>query len=143
MRKLGRFSSWLCGAALILVLVASPARATIFTGTDGAGHTASADFELSGTTLTITLTNQGTAKQVTLDVLHAIFFNVTGGPTLTQGTANLTAGSTLINYDGTDHEFDPQMLATAGATSRVRPSRRRPASPTRFRPRATRSAAFG
>ena len=66
-------------------------------------------FDLSGTTLSITLTNTLTATSpmyvlpgkknegfTQSDVLLGLFFDVAGNPTLTKGTANLTTGSTII-----------------------------------------------
>ena len=72
----------------------------------GTGNTdsASAQFELTGNTLTVTLANTSTsasAKYVPADVLMAVYFGTTSLSALTPGNASLD-GSTVINPDGTD-----------------------------------------
>src|SRR4029077_12568882 len=65
---------------------------------------ASAQFDLSGSTLTVTLTNTSTsanAQYVPSDVLMAVYFGTTSLASLTPNTASLD-GSTLISWDGSD-----------------------------------------
>ena len=84
----------LCAAAMFAA-VASPARAAnvLFTG---AGNTVSALFVTSGTTLTVTLTNNQAAANDFPDVLTAVFFNCTGCGNLTTVSA-VSSGPTYVN----------------------------------------------
>ncbi len=73
-------------------------------GTSGNNLAASAQFDLSGTTLTITLTDTATsanAQYVPSDILTAVYFGTTSLAALTPGTASLD-GSTIISSDLTD-----------------------------------------
>jgi hypothetical protein len=82
------------GAALALLAWAAPGRAdVIFSGTSG-GLSASADFSLSGSTLTVTLTNtSATTALVPADVLTGVFFD--SAHTLTPTSAAYPNGSTI------------------------------------------------
>lgn len=69
--------------------------AVIFTGSAGS-RSASAEFDLTGTTLTVTLTNTSAADAlVPIDILTALFFNVAGNPALTRTSAT-TGGNTFL-----------------------------------------------
>jgi len=73
-------------------------------GTSGNALSASAQFDLSGTTLTITLTDTATsanAQYLPSDILTAVYFGTTSLAALTPGTASLD-GSTIISTDLTD-----------------------------------------
>jgi len=86
-------------AALALGLSATAANATVvFTGSSGS-LAASAEFTVSGSTLTVTLTNTSANDVlVPADVLTAVFFNLAGNPSLTRTSALLAGGSTVF-YD--------------------------------------------
>jgi hypothetical protein len=92
-------SSTVC-ASLALLVWASPGRADLlFSGSSGT-QSASAQFDLTGTTLTVTLTNTSSADVlVPTDVLTAVCFNTSH--TLTPKSANLgfssVAYGTLTN----------------------------------------------
>jgi hypothetical protein len=95
---------------VIAAFYASMAFATFLTfnggGVNGAsGNTvsASAQFDFTGGTLTVTLTNtstSATSKYVPSDVLMAVYFGTTSLASLTPQTASLD-GSTVISPDGT------------------------------------------
>src|SRR5262245_23014587 len=93
------FFTALTAVTMLFLSNSSVSRAALFTGTSGT-LSAEADFQLSGTTLTITLTNTGVSTN-NPTLLHGLYFNVTGSPTLTAGTANLVSGSTQVNLNGT------------------------------------------
>jgi hypothetical protein len=96
-------------AALSFLVSTAYATTITFTGggTNGASGNnlaASAEFDLSGSTLTVTLTNTATssnAKYVPSDVLTAVYFGTTSLAALTPETATLD-GSTVISPDGTN-----------------------------------------
>jgi PEP-CTERM motif len=82
----------LLGLSAGLVGVAAHS-AVIFSGSVG-DRSATAEFDLSGTTLTVTLTNTSTVDQlVPTDILTALFFNVAGNPALTR-TSGISGGPT-------------------------------------------------
>jgi PEP-CTERM motif len=89
--------------AVALVGFVSTSQATVtFSGSSG-NLAASASFSITGTNLTIVLTNTSTADVlVPVDVLTALFFDMNGVPpaTLTPVSAMLTAGSMV--YYGPD-----------------------------------------
>jgi len=88
-----RFFITTLGAALLSLMWASPSRAITFTGSSGT-LAASADFELSGSTLTVTLTNTSTNTALDpTDVLTAVAFNTTKA--LTPVSASLPTGTTV------------------------------------------------
>ena len=73
-------------------------------GASGNTLSASAQFDLSGSTLTVTLTNTATsasAKYVPSDVLTAVYFGTTSLAGLSPQTASLD-GSTVVSPDGTN-----------------------------------------
>src|SRR5262245_11188854 len=79
-----------------LVLMAPMAHsATLYTASSG-NLAASANFDLSGNTLTVTLTNTSASDVlVPADVLTAVLFSVSGG-TLSPQSAALAAGSQVF-----------------------------------------------
>ncbi|NOS82076.1 MAG: PEP-CTERM sorting domain-containing protein [Nitrospira sp.] len=94
-KQIGSLGSILIGIAMATVGLTGQAQAISFTATNGTNLSASADFQLSGTTLTVVLTNTSAADVlVPADVLTAVFFSSNG--TLTSGTAILTAGSAVV-----------------------------------------------
>jgi hypothetical protein len=100
------------GFVLAASLGSLPAYAGLFTGsgtsTDGSSLAATANFSLTGPTLTIVLTNTGSplngAPASQASVLTELLFNGTPATTTslpgTSGTANLTAGSSLVQNTG-------------------------------------------
>jgi hypothetical protein len=94
-----------------LNLLASMAFATSITfsggginGASGNNLSASAQFDLNGSILTVTLTNTATSANNTYvpsDVLMAVYFGTTSLAGLTPQTASLN-GSSIVNPDGTD-----------------------------------------
>ncbi|MBF2020093.1 MAG: PEP-CTERM sorting domain-containing protein [Hydrococcus sp. C42_A2020_068] len=75
----------------------APAAAVIFTGSQG-NLAASADFQISGNTLTLTLTNTSTAdSNVPSDVLTAVFFKLPNNINLTLNSVFLNNGSNLLH----------------------------------------------
>ncbi|MFQ5844326.1 MAG: XDD4 family exosortase-dependent surface protein [Planctomycetota bacterium] len=95
----GRATSlWLRGAAWALVFFAgreAAAASVTFTATGG-GLSASAKFEKFDTNLVITLTNTATTDlTVPSQGLTALFFDITGSPTLTPVSAILPPGGTI------------------------------------------------
>lgn len=94
-----------CLSALLGILSTS-ANATLFTGASG-NLAASVDFSISGNTLTVVLTNTASADVlVPADVLTAVFFDISGNPTLTSVSALLTSGSSVF--------YDPQGQPAGG-----------------------------
>lgn len=90
-------------AALAALGAASGASAgpLLVTGMGGSLE-ATALFEVSGTDLIITLTNTSSADVlVPADVLTALFFDITGSPSLTGTSAVLGLGS-VVHFGGTD-----------------------------------------
>ncbi len=101
-----QFHKVLVGLSTGLVAVAAQS-AVIFSGSVG-DRAAQVEFALSGTTLTVTLTNTSTVDQlVPIDILSAVYFNVVGdplltrtsaiagGPTTTGGTPDFAAGAVV------------------------------------------------
>jgi hypothetical protein len=75
------------------------------TGPGGAPLAASADFTISGSTLTIVLTNTAgvnSAQDVPGSTLTGLFFDLTGSPSLTPVSALLTSGSTIFQASSCD-----------------------------------------
>lgn len=94
-KQIGSFSSMLIGVAMATVGLSGQAQAISFTATNGTNLSASADFQLSGTTLTVVLTNTSSADVlVPVDVLTAVFFSSNG--TLASVSALLSTGSTVF-----------------------------------------------
>ena len=94
-----------------LTLLVSTAFATSITfsgggmnGASGNNLSASAQFALTGSTLTVTLTNTATSannKYVPSDILMAVYFGTSSLASLTPQTASLD-GSTIVDPDGTN-----------------------------------------
>lgn len=84
---------------------ASSANAVVFTfsgpsNASGDMLSATAEFIVTGTVLTIVLTNtQATAATDGADVLDGLFFDIAGSPTLSNGSVALSAGSTFVHRD--------------------------------------------
>lgn len=92
----------LAGAAALLVGSATSHAAPItFTGSSGA-LSASVIFDVVGGNLQVTLTNTAAnpATMVPADVLTAVFFDVTGNPTLSRISAVLGTGAVTRNGAG-------------------------------------------
>ena len=83
------------GLAVMLACTAGTAAASF---TDG---TSTADFAIVGGNLQVTLSTTSNAS-VPTDVLTALFFSITGNPTLTSISAVLGAGSTITAGGTTD-----------------------------------------
>lgn len=114
-------------AGALIGLLSTTANATLFTGSSG-NLAASADFSISGSTLTVVLTNTSSSDVlVPSDVLTAVFFDISGNPTLTSVSAVLTGGSTVF-YDpdgqpaggvvGGEWGYDTGLSGPSGAGSR-------------------------
>jgi MYXO-CTERM domain-containing protein len=103
-----RFLITTLGAAMLALAWATPSQAIVFSGSSGT-LSASADFELSGNTLTVTLTNTSPHDVlVPTDVLTAVFFNTTTA--MTPLSANLNGSSvfygSIVNNVGEGWQFD-------------------------------------
>lgn len=86
------------GAVVVSLALASQAHAAsiLFTGTSG-NLSASAEFGISGSTLTILLTNTATvAPTSSTNALTGVFFTLAVDPTLTPVSAVLPLGSSII-----------------------------------------------
>ena len=88
---------------LVAVGASSSANAVIFnfsgnSNASGNPLAASADFTVSGTTLTIVLTNTATGAAMNgADVLDGVFFDIAGSdPVFSNGNVALTSGSSLV-----------------------------------------------
>lgn len=99
MKKLG----WVSLSALALLAASSRSEAVIFNfaGVSGSGSGdilhASVEFLVSGTTLTVIVTNtDNNAAFNGADVLSSVYFDIAGNPTLSNGNATLTSGSSLV-----------------------------------------------
>jgi hypothetical protein len=98
----------ICSCVIAVALTAQPAGAIPITfagsGTNsGTGHALSANvtFDVSGTSLLVTLVNTS-SLDVTQpsDVLTGVFFNIGGNPSLTKTSATVSLGSSIISSDG-------------------------------------------
>lgn len=96
---------FILGAAGVFAL-AAPASAVLFVGSTVSGESgntlaASADFSLSGTTLTVVLTNTTTdITEVNSDLLSGVMWDVGGSSSIVSAdSVDLTAGSS-ITFDG-------------------------------------------
>jgi hypothetical protein len=88
-------------ALLASIAITHPAIAVpvTFTGTSGSKK-ATAEFDVSGSTLIVTLTNSSTYDvMVPTDVLTGVFFNIPGNPTLTKISAKLAPGSVIQSHN--------------------------------------------
>jgi PEP-CTERM motif len=100
MRNLVRVRGIMAGVAVIasIALAASPAGAISFTFSDATGRSGSVDFTQSGADLTVTLTNTALGATANpTDVLTAVFFSLSGSPTLTGSSALVNSGSAVVN----------------------------------------------
>lgn len=96
--------SYVAASAVVALCAASVASAAVsFSGTSGA-RSASVSFEVSGSTLTVILTNTSNADVlVPVDVLTGVFFSVSGNTVnFSRLAAVLNTGSTVTNGGGTD-----------------------------------------
>lgn len=84
--------------ASIVGAAASVASAAPYVSTATVGSlSARAEFDTAGTNLIVTLTNISAADVlIPADVLTAVFFDISGGPTLTRVSATLAPGSTVL-----------------------------------------------
>jgi len=89
--------------ALTLLAAASKSDAVVFSfeGVSGSGSGdilhATVEFLCSGSQLTVIVTNtDDNAAFNGADVLSSVYFNIAGNPTLTNGNATLTGGSSLV-----------------------------------------------
>src|SRR5205823_8651290 len=84
-------------AAATAIGFASPASAAlVFTGTNGSNLSASATFDIVGGNLLVTLTNtSGVDVNDPAQVLHALFFDISGNPSLTYTSANICGSCTF------------------------------------------------
>jgi hypothetical protein len=90
------FAFFLAAVGMVSSAVATP---ITFTGSSGS-LAASVSFDIVGGNLVVTLTNTSSADVlVPTDVLTAVFFNVSGNPTLSKISGLLAGGSTVI-YNG-------------------------------------------
>jgi hypothetical protein len=93
-------------AAAVMALTATPAyAAVVFSGTNGSNLSASATFDIVSGHLMVTLTN--TSNEDVNDpaqVLHALFWDMTGNPSLTYTSANICGSCTFTSAGptGTD-----------------------------------------
>lgn len=68
-----------------------------FSGTNDSNLSASATFDISGSTLQVTLRNTSASDAlVPADVLTAVFFSLAGNPALMPASATIPAGSSLL-----------------------------------------------
>ena len=93
-RKAAYAGALALGAAV--AMAPADANALLVTGLSG-NRAASADFSIVGGDLQVILTNTSTADVlVPIDVLTAVFFNISGVGTLTPVSALLTSGSVVL-----------------------------------------------
>src|SRR5689334_2617488 len=86
----------LAGAAIFAVPLAANAGPALFVGSAGS-RSASVNFDNLGGNLVLTLANTSSLDtMVPTDVLTAVFFTLSGSPTLTPLSALLASGSTVI-----------------------------------------------
>jgi len=101
-----QFTKHLMMAAVLTVGISAVAGASSITYSGSAGNlSAQAVFDLTGNTLTVTLTNTSLYDVlVPADVLTAVLFDVAGSGLLTKGTATLSTGSSVAFFppSGTD-----------------------------------------
>ncbi len=98
--------------AFVVMQAPSSSRASVIFSNSVGGLAATAEFDLSGTTLTLALKNVGTNNVTTsAQTLTALFFNLTGNPTVTPVSAYLNpfpgsevifspTGATTLSFDG-------------------------------------------
>lgn len=106
MKNLKHAIGGMMGAAAILI--AQSGGATMATFNLDAQHSATADFSISGSTLTIVLDNTGAAAQVPIDVLTSVGFNVPAGVALSPVSASYSgslAYGSLVNNVGEGWQY--------------------------------------
>jgi hypothetical protein len=101
-------------AAAAAVTIATPAAASVtFNGTNGSNLSASAMFDVVGGHLQVTLTNtSGVDVNDPAQILHALFWDMTGNPSLSYTSANICGSCT---FTGAEPTWVP-----SGATSPTR-----------------------
>lgn len=74
-------------------------------GTNGQALSATANFQVSGTSLTVILTNTASAAANDgANVLDGLYFDIAGSPIFSNGNATLTSGSNLVKKnDNANH----------------------------------------
>jgi len=84
-------------AAAAAIAVATPAAAAVtFNATNGSNLSASATFDIVGGNLQVTLTNtSGVDINDPAQILHALFFDISGNPSLTYTSANICGSCTF------------------------------------------------
>jgi hypothetical protein len=96
----------LAAAAATAIGVSTPAAAaTTFTATNGSNLSASATFDIVAGHLVVTLTNTSTVDvNQPAQILHALFWDMTGSPSLSYTSANIcaTCSFTASGPTGTD-----------------------------------------
>jgi len=96
----------LAAAAATSIGVATPAAAaTTFNATNGSNLSASATFDIIAGNLIVTLTNTSAVDvNAPAQILHALFFDVAGNPSLTYTSANIcgSCSFTAAGPTGTD-----------------------------------------
>ncbi len=90
-----------CLIAATLIATEGNMNAAIITANDGIGRIAEANFSVSGTVLTITLTNKATADVLLPTfILSGLLWNLTDGVALTAVSAVITPTSTFVYTAG-------------------------------------------
>jgi len=87
----------MAAAAATAIAAATPAAAAVtFNGTNGSNLSASATFDIVGGNLQVTLTNTSAVDiNDPAQVLHALFWDMTGNPALTYTSANICGSCTF------------------------------------------------
>lgn len=104
------FTKRLVAAAMLATVACAAADASSITYSGSSGNlSAEATFDLTGSTLTVTLTNTSLFDVlVPSDVLTAVFFDVAGSGALTMGTATLTGGSSVAFFPPAGTDVSPE-----------------------------------
>lgn len=105
-----QFTKRLFAVAILATAVCAVADASSVTYSGSLGNlSASATFDLTGSTLTVTLTNTSLFDVlVPADVLTAVLFDVDGTGALTMGTATLTGGSSVAFFPPPGTDVSPE-----------------------------------
>jgi hypothetical protein len=84
-------------AATAIGLATPASAATVFTATNGSNLSASATFDIVAGNLLVTLTNTSAVDvNDPAQVLHALFFDIAGNPSLTYTSANICGSCTYV-----------------------------------------------
>jgi len=118
-KRLGQAGKAVAALLLVMSVTAVPARASsipvTLVASDSLGHAASATFTVSGNTLTVVLTSEGSVWGANGDLLTGLFFKVSGA-TLSGPTASLASGSSILDY--TDNlTAGPDLLTNVAGTN--------------------------